>query len=386
MDGPVTRQSLHGIFHSRTAKRLIVALVLFSSFITALTTAIQLFIDYRRDLESIESAFALVETSYLESLTHSLWVVDAELIETQLAGLLRLPDVEYAAIRVDGEAKWSVGQRRSENVLAAEFPIHYAYGGQDLVIGTLEATASLDSVYRRLWDTVLIILASNGIKTFLVTGFVFLIFRRLVTRRVESLAQWVQGLHLDALVPSVGPFPTGQPGRQPDELDDLGAAIGEMHESQVSLHRSLKENEEQFRAVFEQAAVGIGQVAPDGSWLRVNQKLCDIVGYDESELLALTFQDITHADDLDSDIDLVRAALAGEIETYAMEKRYVRKDGSLVWINLTVSLVRHADGTPKTKSASLTRSSKGGSRNERPNCGSSKKNSCDRSGSPPWAN
>jgi hypothetical protein len=105
MDGPVTRQSLHGIFHSRTAKRLIVALVLFSSFITALTTAIQLFIDYRRDLESIESAFALVETSYLESLTHSLWVVDAELIETQLAGLLRLPDVEYAAIRVDGEAQ-----------------------------------------------------------------------------------------------------------------------------------------------------------------------------------------------------------------------------------------------------------------------------------------
>jgi PAS domain S-box-containing protein/putative nucleotidyltransferase with HDIG domain len=110
---------------------------------------------------------------------------------------------------------------------------------------------------------------------------------------------------------------------------------------------SLRESEEQFRATFDQAAVGIAHVAPDGHWFQVNQKLCDIVGYSREELFGKTFQDITHPDDLDADLAYVRQVLAGEIKTYSMEKRYFRKDGSIVWINLTVSLVRAADGEPK---------------------------------------
>lgn len=101
-----------------------------------------------------------------------------------------------------------------------------------------------------------------------------------------------------------------------------------------------------FEATFEQAAVGIAQVAPDGRWLRVNRKLCAIVGYTPDELMAKTFQDITHPDDLNADLDQVQRMLARDIDTYSMEKRYVRKDGSLVWINLTVSLVWKADGAP----------------------------------------
>jgi PAS domain S-box-containing protein len=109
----------------------------------------------------------------------------------------------------------------------------------------------------------------------------------------------------------------------------------------------LEESEERFRATFEQAAVGIAHVGLDGRWLRVNRKLCDIVGYQPSELLALTFQDITHPDDLEADLAQVRRLLAGEIETYSMEKRYFHKDRSVLWINLTVSLVRTPEGQPK---------------------------------------
>jgi PAS domain S-box-containing protein len=109
----------------------------------------------------------------------------------------------------------------------------------------------------------------------------------------------------------------------------------------------LRESEERFRGTFEQAAVGIAHVAPDGRWLRVNRRLCDIVGYTERELRARTFQDITHPDDLDKDLGYVRDMLDGKIQTYAMEKRYYRKDGSVVWIDLTVSLVREPSGRPK---------------------------------------
>jgi PAS domain S-box-containing protein len=105
---------------------------------------------------------------------------------------------------------------------------------------------------------------------------------------------------------------------------------------------ALRQTQEQFRATFEQAAVGIAHVDLEGHWLRVNHKLCDIVGYSVQELQQFTFQDITHPDDLEADLGYMRQLLADEIQTYAMEKRYFRKSGETVWIELTVSLVRRA--------------------------------------------
>ena len=80
--------------------------------------------------------------------------------------------------------------------------------------------------------------------------------------------------------------------------------------------------------------------------LEVNDALCQIVGYSESELPALTFQAITHPDDLEADLEFVRQLLAGEIRTYQMEKRYFHKNGQIVWALLTVSLVRSSSGEP----------------------------------------
>jgi PAS domain S-box-containing protein len=108
----------------------------------------------------------------------------------------------------------------------------------------------------------------------------------------------------------------------------------------------LREAEERFRGAFDTAAIGMALVAPDGHWLEVNPALCELVGYSEEELLGGTFQGITHPDDLDTDLEFVRRMLAGEIETYQMDKRYVHKLGHIIWIRLSVSLVRGADGTP----------------------------------------
>src|SRR5215212_9333280 len=123
-----------------------------------------------------------------------------------------------------------------------------------------------------------------------------------------------------------------------------------MHEDiteRKQAEEELRESEERFRGTFEQAAVGIAHVGTDGHWLRVNRRLCDIVGYEKEELLGLTFQDITHPDDLETDLEGARRLLAGEIETYSREKRYFRKDGSIVWIYLTVSLARSPLGKPR---------------------------------------
>ena len=108
-----------------------------------------------------------------------------------------------------------------------------------------------------------------------------------------------------------------------------------------------QETELELLGTFENAAVGIAHLKLDGQWLRVNRKLCETLGYTRSELLQKTFQDITHPDDLASDLEYVRKLLTGEIENYSMEKRYFRKDGEILWINLTASIVRGAGNEPR---------------------------------------
>jgi PAS domain S-box-containing protein len=104
---------------------------------------------------------------------------------------------------------------------------------------------------------------------------------------------------------------------------------------------------EVFEAAFRHAAIGMALVGLDGSFMRLNEAFCRITGYPEPEMLALDFQTITHPDDLDADMDLLRQLTAGEIDNYRMDKRYVRADGQVVWVRLAVSLVRDADGAPK---------------------------------------
>ena len=107
----------------------------------------------------------------------------------------------------------------------------------------------------------------------------------------------------------------------------------------------LIESEARYRSTFELASVGISLVAPDGTWLSVNEPLCQIVGYSAEELSRMTFQDITHPQDLHGDLELLRKLVAGEMESYQTEKRYLHKDGHPVWISMSVSKKVAANGT-----------------------------------------
>ena len=118
----------------------------------------------------------------------------------------------------------------------------------------------------------------------------------------------------------------------------------------LRLRRSMiaqQENEELFRSTFEQAAVGMCHVSHDGTFLRVNQRLCDIVGYTAEELTGRTFADITHPEDRGRDLDLFRRLHEGFLPRYALEKRYIRKDGAVIWISVNASPIRLGGGKPQ---------------------------------------
>jgi diguanylate cyclase (GGDEF)-like protein/PAS domain S-box-containing protein len=122
------------------------------------------------------------------------------------------------------------------------------------------------------------------------------------------------------------------------------AIVDEMSRNQSE--KALRTAEQLFRTAFENAPIGMALIGLDGRFKRVNRSLCEIVGFDEADLLTRTFQEITHPDDLDADIELLRALIAGETPTYSMEKRYVHATGRLVWIELHVSLVCDEEGEP----------------------------------------
>jgi PAS domain S-box-containing protein len=110
---------------------------------------------------------------------------------------------------------------------------------------------------------------------------------------------------------------------------------------------ALRQSENELRAMFQVASVGLAQADPrTGRWLRVNEKMCAITGYTAEELLGLRIPEITYQEDRHGDWELFERVVKGEAADYRLEKRYVRKDGSVVWVNVNMTVVRDGDGSP----------------------------------------
>lgn len=126
---------------------------------------------------------------------------------------------------------------------------------------------------------------------------------------------------------------------------EIGGALGfvELITAQVTAKRALAESEARFRATFENAAVGIAHISSDGRWLRANNALCRILGWPIDELLTKSIRDISHPADFEVDLAYLEQLRAGTIDSYNMDKRYLRKDGAIVWGRLTVGCVRRTE-------------------------------------------
>jgi PAS domain S-box-containing protein len=214
--------------------------------------------------------------------------------------------------------------------------------------------------YLFVGGTALLTLGAILLGLFLANGITSPILRlSLATKKISSKSDYAQLIPLDRK-DEIGDLAHSFKGMVDDiqnKQEELEVQNEETRENNLELQKqilerkraeeALRESEQRFRATFEQAAVGIAQLDPDGRFIRINERYCDIVGYTHDEMLERTFQDITYPADLEENQRNVQRLLDGEITTYAMEKRYVRKDGSPVWVYLTVSLEHNEDGSPK---------------------------------------
>ncbi|GAB2174454.1 ATP-binding protein [Dongia sp. agr-C8] len=271
----------HGI-----ALRLLVFVLLFSSAVTLVLTAVQLYLDYRFDVGAIEQRLAEVERGYISSLAEGLWQLDRRQLELQLSGIASLPEVSYAAVVESGNGgsplAVAIGTEGAGSVLRREIPIVYDDKGGRQVIGRFVVEASLAGVYQRLIESALVILISQGAKTFLVSAFIVFVFYRLVGRHLFQIARAVAGYNPGH--PAAPLMLNRARRKEADELDrvvsafnDLSASLqrsyGELQQANADLKRdvaarvaaeaALRESEERFHDYAVAASDWFWETGPD---------------------------------------------------------------------------------------------------------------------------
>ena len=242
---------------SRIAFRLLFSVLLFSSTITLFLTLFQLYLDYDHGMEVIENRLTDINKSSAHSLGEALWRLDEQQLRVQLNGILQLSDIRAAEVREMGgnENPFVVkaGQRVSRSFIVREFPLVYRIEGRDQMIGMLYVQATLTNLYKQLANTVLIIMITQGAKTFLVSLFIIYLFHCLVTRHLEAIAAFVG--NYDFRNPPFMFRLHRRPSLQQDELDKVVVAFNalcvRLHDAYSYLRQAnaglQQENEERRR-------------------------------------------------------------------------------------------------------------------------------------------
>jgi signal transduction histidine kinase len=243
-------------WHSGIGLRLVVRVLLFSSAITLLLTLLQLYFDYRRDVGTIDRQISEIEGSYRRSLGEGLWNLDAPQLELQVDGILHLPDIRFVEVREATDRANAMvvtaGSHRANADLRREFPIFHMSRGAEQTVGVLSIEATFDDVYRRLFDTAIVILISQGAKTFVVSFFILYIVNRLITRHLVTAAEFFGGYNLHSS-PSALRLKR-RPLQQMDELDTLVGAFNGMCASLQTAYGELRDSEQRLRALQMEVA------------------------------------------------------------------------------------------------------------------------------------
>lgn len=325
---------------SPIAKKLMIMIVAFSTIITIITTAVQLFFDYKKDLQGLNRQIEAIKTTQIETLSRSIWTFDSQGIQIIIDNALNIQDIEYLSVYASDKYSWSGGNQVSRKTIDTTIPIHFQDGGNRLTIGSLRIVASLDNVYERLLKKAVMIFISNGIKTFFVSLFILFLFQRLVTRHLVDLEKYAIKVAAGA---ARSPFKLSRVKKTEaklDELDNVTFAINHMREHLQLEIQKIKKTEQALRANQEDLRDS-QRIARLGSWrldiatdeVTWSEELYKIYGFDPAYAPPPypEHQKLFKPESWER----LSTALAGTVETgipYELELETVREDGSNGWM------------------------------------------------------
>ncbi|WP_081697576.1 EAL domain-containing protein [Marinobacter sp. ES-1] len=267
--------------------RLLAWILLFSSAFTLLASGIQIYSDYRQDLNKIQQRLDVIEAGYSSSLARSLWALDQKSLQTQMEGILSLPDIDHLRLRIEPDSELVMGQSPRGDFLSHSFDLVYR-DDEPFNLGRITISAGLERVYQDLRHRVGVIIATQFFTIFFISILILWIFRHLVTRHLTAMAGYTRDLSLKTLSRPLKLERPDTPGNRRDELGLVTDAINEMRER---LNEDVARRERdaadilKFSQAIEQSPSSV--LICDRQWHieYANQKFSQLTGYTQDDII-----------------------------------------------------------------------------------------------------
>lgn len=333
------------------------AVLLISGIVTCAVSAIQLYVEYDRDLKGVQSQLALIGNTRLRAITTATWNFDTALVAIQLQDLIKIPDIVYARVDSPGFSPISAGVKSTGQVIEAHFPLLPDPALSSEKIGDMTVVAGLDNVRARLWQRMGLVMLSQGAKTFITSLFILIFFQIYITRRLNVIAGFAEKLTGKSLQ-HTGPLrlPAARVFSKSDELDKLAASLEQMRtslsdelDSNLRMTDRLRESEQRFDMATAAAAVGVWDWnLPDDS-MHISRQSKAILGYAMHEIAdsAAAWMALVHPEDRPGAEAALQRCLGGQSGGYEVRTRMRHKEGGYHDVLTRGFLMRGDDGAPQ---------------------------------------
>lgn len=279
--------------------RLLSYILVCSTVLAMIITALQLAWDYRKDVAVIEDSIGQIEASFLQPIAASLWNLDEEQVKVQIEGIMNLPNMQFVMVKeMLGNSEVPLltqGVERESYDISREFNLTY----QGEIVGKLFVAASLEQIYQRLIEKSVLIMVSQTIKTLVVSFCILIIIYYLVVRHINRIASYAQKFNLDRLDMELELEGRPLPRKKPDELDTLVATLNQMRtrlrDELLARHQAVEQlqQERDFSAtLINSANMVICCMEPDLTIASINPAAILLTGYHQQELLQHNWLDL----------------------------------------------------------------------------------------------
>lgn len=330
--------------------RLLAWILLFSTAFTLLAAGVQIYSDYRKDLSLIEERMQVIESGYASSLARSLWALDQKLLQTQMEGILSLPDITHLRLRIEPDSELVMGEiPRQADTLSHRFKLVQRDGTESL-LGELIITADLGRVYAELRRRVGVILATQFLIVFFVSVLILWIFQHLVTRHLTNMAAYTNDLSLRNLS---RPLILDRPDNAANNKDELGMVTEAINEMRERLNQDVARRERdaadilKFSQAIDQSPSSV--LICDRQWRieYANRKFSQLTGHSTENIIG------KHPSSLiENSMDTQEArhlwqAIRLQVQRVGVwqgEVNSVRRNGERYWEQLVVTPIRDNNG------------------------------------------
>ncbi|MDX1399719.1 MAG: hypothetical protein R3204_14430, partial [Oceanospirillum sp.] len=268
-------------FASIIGRRIIIILIIISSLITFVSTMIQLYGDYRHEVNAVETRFQELKDVHVESLTINLWEFNERQLNIRLQGLVKLPDISFIKVSsATGNQSWQAGTEVSGDKISQLIPLEYSNqdNNSSFMLGQLYVESSSDRIYQQLIETFLSLLITNGIKTFIVSAMILWVFHLSVNRRITGILGYLDHFRPNQRHSTLELEQTPLVTSENDEISILALSINQLSQTLNRLYQEIETERDRFTDFANSASDWLWETDDDGKIVFASEQMLSQLG------------------------------------------------------------------------------------------------------------